>query len=183
MAASVLWQISLALALAGAGLTRRYVEDSTVSPIRRGRVPLRLTLFAGLVTPGALIGWVILLQPDVSDLVDVIPKASLWLLALGGAIFALANATLEEFVWRGILQPKLTAEFGLAWAISLQALSFGIAHAHGFPRGLVGIALAGSWAVVLGVLRHVASGLLAPIVAHVVADSTIACIVIWLSRA
>jgi uncharacterized protein len=64
----------------------------------------------------------------------------------------------------------------------LQAGSFGLQHAHGFPRGVIGVALAGSWAVMLGVLRHRSRGLFAPTLAHVVADATIAVLVLTIVR-
>lgn len=182
MAAGVLWQVSLALPLGAAVLVRHFIASSSGTPIERGHLPIGFTLFAGFITPGALVAWVFLLEPDISDLTGMIPDAPIWLLVIGGSLFALVNAALEEWVWRGLLQPALKAELGLIWAIALQAASFGLAHAHGFPRGAVGVALAGSWAVVLGVLRHVAGGLLAPILAHIVADATIAGIVIWLAR-
>jgi membrane protease YdiL (CAAX protease family) len=171
----------LGLSLVVSVLVQRHIPQSSGPPIKRGRIPLRLTLFAGLVTPGALVGWVYFLEPDVSDLTKLIPEAHIGLLIFGGALFALVNAAFEEWVWRGLLQPALQVEFGLAWAIALQALSFGLAHAYGFPRGPVGVALAGTWAVILGVLRHRANGLLAPFLAHVVADATIAAIMIWLA--
>ncbi len=183
MSVGVLWQLALPLAIMGSAVLSRHVPMSQGPSIEPGRVPIGLTLFAGLVTPGALVGWVHLFEPDISDLVGIIPQQPIYLLALGGAVFALANATFEEWVWRGIFQPTLRAEFGLRWAIVLQAVSFGLAHAHGFPRGVAGVVLAGSWAVLLGILRQVAGGLLAPVLAHVVADAAIASIVIWLARA
>lgn len=182
MAAGVLWQVALVLAVFGAALLHRYIPESGGARVEAGRVPVALTLFAGLVTPGALLGWVYLLEPDLSDLTGMIPNQPIGLLILGGLVFALVNATFEEWVWRGVFQPALGAEFGLSWAIGLQAASFGVMHAHGFPRGVVGVVLAGSWAVILGVLRHLAGGLLAPVLAHIVADATIASIVIVLAR-
>lgn len=187
MAAGLLWQIALPLAIVAAAVVRRFAPQSGDSSqfggmsVVRGRIPLGLTLFAGFVTPGALICWVYLLKPDLSDLTGMIPAQPLGLLILGGVVFAVVNATFEEWVWRGIFQPALHAEFGLTWAIVLQAVSFGVAHTHGFPRGAVGVLLAGTWALILGVLRQVAGGLLAPVLAHLVADATIAGIVIWLA--
>ncbi len=181
VAAGALWQISLALALGLTAGVRRFVPAPGRASFERGKVPVGLTVFAGFITPGALIGWVYFLDPDLSDLTGMIPNSPVGLLVLGGVVFAVANATFEEWVWRGYLQPALSEDFGLAWAVCLQALSFGIAHAHGFPRGAVGVALAGSWAVLLGILRQVSGGLLAPILAHIVADATIASIVIWLA--
>ena len=71
----------------------------------------------------------------------------------------------------------------LGWPVTsrITSLSFGLAHAHGFPRGVIGVVLAGSWAAMLGVLRHHTRGLAAPIVAHVVADATIATVVLVLA--
>jgi membrane protease YdiL (CAAX protease family) len=100
----------------------------------------------------------------------------------GAAAFALFNALFEELIWRGVFQSRLTALFGSPLAIVLQAVSFGVAHAHGFPRGVVGVALVTVWALMLGALRARAAGLLAPLLAHVVADATIACVLVLRAR-
>ncbi|MBN9166016.1 MAG: CPBP family intramembrane metalloprotease [Myxococcales bacterium] len=84
--------------------------------------------------------------------------------------------------WRGILQDRLVPLFGVGGAIVLQAASFGLQHAWGFPRGPVGVVLAGGWAVMLGLLRRHSGGLLSPILAHVVADATIAVLVLGCLR-
>ena len=60
----------------------------------------------------------------------------------------------------------------------LQATSFGVARAHGFPRGVTGVLLAGVWGYLLGLLRQRTGGLLAPVLAHVVADGTIAYVLV-----
>lgn len=132
----------------------------------------------GGVTPLALVGWLRLAHPDLSDVRALVPAAPFALLVAGGAAFALVNAALEEAIWRGLLQSALTRTFGTRWAVALQAISFGLQHAHGIPRGVMGIVLAGAWALMLGALRSRSGGLLAPTVAHVVADATIAVIVL-----
>src|SRR6187399_3121190 len=139
-----------------------------------GRVPAWGTLVCAAVTPVALFLWLRLTHPDISDLVKSVPQTTLPLLVLGGAAFALVNAFFEELIWRGIFQTRLVQLFGAPLAIGTQAVSFGVAHAHGFPRGFVGVLLAGVWGAMLGALRQQAGGLLAPVLAHVVADSTIA---------
>ena len=103
-------------------------------------------------------------------------------LVLGGVGFALVNAALEELIWRGVLADRLDTLVGPGASIALTSLSFGLAHAHGVPRGAIGVVLAGSWAVMLAVLRRHSRGLVAPVVAHVAADSVIAVIVLWLAR-
>ena len=143
-----------------------------------GTVPLAFTFVCAAVTPFALTGWVWLLEPDLTPITSAVPRASMALLLAGGAVFAVVNATLEEWIWRGLLQTELTSLFGVSAAVVLQALSFGSVHAHGFPSGAIGVALATIWALMLGALRQRSGGVLAPIVAHVVADATIAAIVI-----
>jgi membrane protease YdiL (CAAX protease family) len=103
-------------------------------------------------------------------------------LIAGGVGFALVNAALEELLWRGVLIDRLEPLFGPSLAIAISAISFGVQHAHGVPRGPIGVLLAGSWAVMLGMLRKHSKGLLAPILSHVVADATIAVIILVLSR-
>jgi membrane protease YdiL (CAAX protease family) len=158
------------------------VPAAGVPGLATGRVPVAFTIFSGLITPAALLGWFFLFDPDVSDLTALVAGRSLPLVIIGGILFSVATAVFEEGLWRGVAFPALKPHFGVHGAVVLQAVSFGIAHTHGFPRGLVGATLAGSWAVLLGYLRLVSGGLLAPILAHVVADSTIAIIVIVLAQ-
>ncbi len=81
-------------------------------------------------------------------------------------------------IWRGVLQPALADAGGVAFAVVIQAASFGLHHAHGFPRGPIGVGLVFVWALMLGALRHRSRGVLAPLLAHLVADAVIAGIVI-----
>jgi membrane protease YdiL (CAAX protease family) len=104
------------------------------------------------------------------------------MLLLGAIAFAVLNAWMEELIWRGVFQTTLARVWGVPTAIGLQAVSFGVQHAHGFPRGAMGVVLAGSWAAMLGALRVHTRGLRAPVIAHVVADATIAVTVLVVAK-
>lgn len=179
------WQLAMALALGSFAALARYVPRLRPPPgwHARGSVPRAWTLLVGGVTPFALVGWFVALRPDLRDVVDgYVPELPLPILVIGGVGFAVINAMLEELLWRGILQDRLVPLFGVGGAIVLQAASFGLQHAWGFPRGPVGVVLAGGWAVMLGLLRRHSGGLLSPILAHVVADATIAVLVLGCLR-
>ncbi|AFJ43518.1 CPBP family intramembrane glutamic endopeptidase [Francisella orientalis] len=95
-------------------------------------------------------------------------------------IGALLNATVEEIVFRGIIQTELSRVFSVSGAIFLQAFLFaGFHYAGGFPNGLTGFAMTFVYACALGVMRYKVKGLLAPIITHTFADMTIL-IFLWL---
>lgn len=181
VALGLVWQLVLPLALGALALaTGRWPRLGAVH-VPRGGVPGWPTVACAALTPFGLVGWVALLRPDVGDITAAIPDLSPALLALGALGFAGLNAVGEEWVWRGVFQSRLRALFPPLAAVALQAASFGAAHAHGFPRGAIGVLLAGGWGFLLGLLRMRAGGLLAPTLAHVVADATIAALVLgWL---
>jgi membrane protease YdiL (CAAX protease family) len=179
------WQAVMLVALAAFFALGRAFPTLQPSPTWRakGAAPLGWTALVGGVTPVALFGWVFLFRPDLRDVVQAyIPDLPLPVLVVGAVGFAVINATLEELVWRGVLQDRLEPVFGVAAAVVLQAASFGIQHYKGIPRGAVGVLLAGSWALMLGILRRHTRGMLAPILAHVVADAVIAIIVLTYAR-
>jgi membrane protease YdiL (CAAX protease family) len=179
------WQATMAISLAGYALVTRLLGEPWPSRalLQRGTVPIGWTCVVAGVTPVALVTWVMVLRPDLHDVVDrYLPNLPLPALLAGAFGFALVNAVLEELIWRGVIQDRLDPLFGPAMAIALQALSFGLQHAHGIPRGVVGVVLAGSWAVMLGMLRRHTRGLLAPFLAHVVADTVVASIVLFYAR-
>ncbi|WP_437817418.1 CPBP family intramembrane glutamic endopeptidase [Sorangium sp. So ce1078] len=185
MRLGVVWQLAMILALAGYGGLSRLVPALRPPEGWRaaGGLPKGWTALVGGVTPVALVGWLAIARPDLRDITgSELLQVSTPVLIAGGAVFAVLNATLEEAIWRGVLQPSLAAAWGARAAVALQAASFGAQHAHGFPRGLLGVFLAGSWAVMLGLLRQHSRGLLAPVLAHVVADATIAALVIGMIR-
>jgi membrane protease YdiL (CAAX protease family) len=177
------WQATLLLALLAYAAAGRFCPALRPSPSwrARGRFAWGWTALVGGVTPIALTAWLLLFRPDLRD-VARFPDFPLLVLIVGGAGFAVVNATLEEAIWRGVLQDRLESVFPAAAAVALQAISFGLQHMHGVPRGPAGVLLAGSCAVMLGLLRRHTRGMLAPVAAHVVADTTIAAIVIFYVR-
>lgn len=182
MLTGIVWQVVMAVALLMSALVGRLAPSARPGPgaLGRGRLPWAATLVTGAITPLALGLWVALWQPDLGDVVSAyVPEVPLAVLVIGGVAFALVNAALEELIWRGVMQDALGRVLGsTVLVVGLQALSFGVAHAHGVPRGPMGVLMAGSWAVLLGLLRRHAGGLLAPFVAHVVADAAIAVIIL-----
>jgi uncharacterized protein len=112
-------------------------------------------------------------RPDVGSLADQLPLCLPVPVIMAGALFAALNALLEEVIFRGILLDGLTSAVGGTWAVLVQALAFGVGHAHGYPPGTLGIVLAATYGLMLGVLRLRAGGLAAPWIAHVFADAAI----------
>jgi membrane protease YdiL (CAAX protease family) len=108
---------------------------------------------------------------------------SLWLLLPGAVLFACANAAAEELFYRGIFMEALLGTVAVMPAVVLQAVSYGLQHTQGFPSGPLGVTLATVYGLVLGVIRLKANGLLAPWLAHVVADLTIIALIAWYAAA
>jgi len=178
----LLWQPLMAVAL-GLLAIAAWRRPNLRVKIGRGNVPWLATLATAAVTPLALAIWVAWLHPDLRDVAQrYVPSLPLGLLVFGGLLFVVSNAALEELIWRGVFQDGLERVWGSGMAIAIQSISFGILHAHGVPRGISGVILAGVWAAMLGMLRHRAGGLLAPFLAHTVADGAIAVIVFAMYR-
>lgn len=121
----------------------------------------------------ALVAWTVLLKPDLSRQIALLPAWPLPALVGAGLAFSVINALLEEVVWRGILQTWLHAIVGPALAVVIQALSFGASHYGGFPSGFAGMGLAFIYGLMIGALALRSRGLLAPIIAHIAADAVI----------
>ncbi len=128
----------------------------------------------------ALVAWWLLARPDVSDLTlasglrHAVAHPAVLAVALLG--WSALNAVAEELFFRGALQHALTASLGRTAGIAAQALTFGLIHYRGFPRGWSGVVLATTFGLMVGALRQRAGGLLAPWLAHVAADVVIAII-------
>jgi membrane protease YdiL (CAAX protease family) len=181
-ATGLAWQATMPIALAAFLFV--LPARPALGPLREpvGRVPAWGTFACAAVTPVALAAWFVLFGADLGDITRRLRELGPTELALGAAGFVLVNAFCEELIWRGVIQSRLTALLPERDAIFVQAISFGAQHVHGFPRGAAGVVLASVWAIGLGMLRRSAGGLLAPILAHIVADATIAAIVIFWAR-
>jgi uncharacterized protein len=157
--------------------------------LRRGKLSREaLLLIAGAIVTSstALLAWHTLMRPDVRDIItQFFPSTPVpWpLLALGAVAFSMLNAAVEEGAYRGVLLHSLTDATGnVTLAMVVQATAFGVAHLHGFPRGAVGMGLAGIYGLMIGAIRLRSRGMLAPWLAHVAADMTIVGILVMLAR-
>ncbi|MGZ3656656.1 MAG: CPBP family glutamic-type intramembrane protease [Bdellovibrionota bacterium] len=149
---------------------------------RRGRLD-RITWFllilTSLLSALALILWALWTNylGVATQMIAPLKAAPRWfsLLVLVPG-FALANAAAEEAVYRGVIQYALEKVFAQrAWlALALQASAFAAAHfIAGFPNGKIGYLMTFVYALLLGWLRRRTNGMLAPYIAHVVADTVI----------
>jgi len=135
-----------------------------------------------LISSGGLLAWVFLFHPDLSDLVRVVPPGAPLLLLVVGIAFSVFNAIWEECILKGIGWNSLQLVFRRDWHINTsQAALFGIIHIGGFPRGWVGVLMATLYGLVLGIIREVSAGMLAPIATHIFADATIFLILYFIS--
>ena len=103
----------------------------------------------------------------------LLPLQSLGGVLLAGATFAILNASLEEFVFRGVLFDALEAEWGTRFSLVTTSVLFALGHLRGYPPGFGGACLAGVFGLALGAMRVRTGGLALPILAHIGADGTI----------
>ena len=134
-----------------------------------------LVAATALLSGAALVGWVVLYNPNLEHHLQVLRTVPIWAYPLAAVGFALFNAALEEVVFRGVMMEALDSALGEGRAsITLQALSFAAFHyITGFPNGAVGFLMVAVYGGMLGILRRRARGLLAPWVAHIAADAVI----------
>jgi uncharacterized protein len=143
-----------------------------------------LSLAAWLLSAAALLSWYLLLHPNVADILEAfVPDLPLGLLIVGGLIFSMVTAAVEEGAFRGVILNALDRSLGPGFAaLLLQALAFGAIHLRGFPGGWIGVGLACIYGLLMGVIRRRAGGMFAPWIAHVLTDVMIAGIVLFLAR-
>ena len=148
---------------------------------RLGRREWRWIALTVLVSSSALVIWFVAARPDLAAMKAKVPAWSPPWLVFAGICFACGNAFAEEVIFRGLIQQALTAAFGRIGGLGLQAAAFGLLHIHGFPSGWSGVGLAAIYGLMLGAIRLVSRGLLAPWVAHIFADLTIFGILVLLA--
>jgi hypothetical protein len=183
-------QISLAAALiAYTWATRRTSWlRGTATWIKRGTLDTDVWLLIGgcaVIAAVALGAWYSILRPNMTDIVEAyVPPAPVPLLILGGLLFSMFNAAVEEGAYRGVIQNGLETTLGIGTtALCLQAAAFGALHIRGgFPRGWIGVGLATVYGLMMGTIRRRSGGMLAPWIAHVLTDMVIASIILAFER-
>jgi membrane protease YdiL (CAAX protease family) len=154
----------------------------TAPRLALGRVdgwPLAAAVALSLATVVALMVFQELVHPDVADLAAGLPVAAFGNLLFAGICFSVANAALEELVFRGILWEVVAAEWNGGVALGATTVVFGLGHLHGYPPGPIGASLAGVFGLALGLLRWWTGGLGLAIAVHVCADATIFSLLSW----
>ena len=146
--------------------------DAARLPRRRCVAARRRVCVVAAIALGA---WYALFRPNLTDLVAAfVPAAPVVPLVLGGLLFSMLNATVEEGAYRGVIQHGLETTIGLGMsALVLQAAAFGALHINGFPRGWAGVGLATMYGLMMGAVRRRSGGMLAPWIAHVLTDIVI----------
>ncbi len=178
------WPLTLVIVLAlyagllGAfGPLRRRVDWFVRGRI--DRVSVLLAVSFTVLAAIALVLWRFTSGADMTRYRAFVPTdiATPWVF-LGLIPFAALNAAFEEILWRGALWRELERPWGRAAALVITSVSFGLAHARGFPSGVVGVGLATIYGVMMGIIRMRTRGLLGPWAAHVIADVVIYAMVV-----
>lgn len=132
-----------------------------------------------VVSVAGLVIWQSLLDGQLPSTYRQLTESVAPPVAVAGALgFTIVNGAIEDSIFFGVLLTPLLRHFPSGLAVVMTALAFGLAHFNGVPNGLVGIVLAGTWALMLGYLRTRTGGMLATYLAHVVADATIVAVLI-----
>ncbi len=146
--------------------------------IRLGEInkkAMKLIIATVVVSSLALIGWVILMKPDLKHHLALFPELPLWVYPIAGIGFALLNAVMEEAIFRGIFMEAIDSALGAGYgAVCIQAVPFAALHyVAGFPNGVLGVVMVFIYGVMLGAIRRISKGIVAPVIAHSAADLTI----------
>lgn len=150
----------------------------SVGWIRRGNINsdvIKLIIATIFISSIALIGWVILTKPGIEHHLVLVPELPYWTYPFIGFGFAIFNAVMEEAIFRGIVMEALDSALGAGyWSVGIQAIPFAALHYFtGFPNGILGFIMVLIYGVILGTIRRLSKGMLAPLAAHVAADITI----------
>ena len=166
------------LVVYGAAATAVPKLRQTIGWLHKGRfhpAVIKLSIATIVVSGIGLVGWVLLTKPDLAYHFELIPALPFWAYPLAGVGFAFFNAAMEEAVFRGIMMEALDSALGPgSWSVVIQASAFAAFHyVAGFPNGPLGFVMVLVYGILLGAIRRVSNGMLAPLLAHVAADLTI----------
>jgi CAAX protease family protein len=153
----------------------------TAPGVRTGRLagaPFGFAVALAIATSVVLVTFHFTAHPDVSDLAARLPESVFGSLLLAGAFFSVANAALEEIVFRGFYWSMIADEWNDRVALFLTSIMFGALHVHGYPPGPLGAVLAGLYGLALGLLRWWTGGIGLAFACHIFADATIYALVV-----
>jgi len=160
---------------------------SELSWLRLGEVTMSMWLLVGatgIVSAVGLVVWALWtdnfgIGAQMVAGVSHLPVVALVLIVI--PMFAAFNAVTEETIFRGVLYTSVARSSQSVWfANVVQAVAFAALHFEmGFPNGWVGYGMLTVYALVLGYLRIQTGGLLASVVAHIIADLVIGYIVLF----
>ena len=173
------WYLALPLLIYGVIVLVMGPLRRTAPKLAFGRMsgrPLVGAAILALTTTSVLVGFQVLIRPDVNDLAAKLPVDWFGNLFLAGVCFSVVNAALEELIFRGILWEVISEEWNNLTALGVTAVLFGVGHIDGYPPGPIGAILAGLYGIALGGLRWWTGGLALATACHVGADATIFCI-------
>lgn len=148
---------------------KEYYLNLTALKLNKGVLEGGIVL---IISVSALFIWANTSSSELEPLRRMIPDSSAIQLVFVALGFALINAFLEEWLFRGVFQEtllKLNLNFSLATFI--QATLFAIAHYKlGVPSGSIGFAMTFIYACALTFLVRKTGSLLVPILAHIFTD-------------
>lgn len=175
----VLWPLPglAALLVAGVWAWRRGRWSQWREWLRIGRIGRFAWTMWGLIVVLTVLGlltWNHLFDGELPRAYQQLAQDAPVPVAMAGAlVFLVINGAIEDSIWAGVLL-SATERVVPSWlAVGVVAASFGLAHLHGVPGGPVGVVLAGSWGLVLALLRIRTGGMGATYLAHIAADATI----------
>jgi membrane protease YdiL (CAAX protease family) len=149
---------------------------STFRPWRFGRVTLpglAATIVLAFGSAAVLLLFESRSHPDLRGFAAVLRGTLAGSVLLFGITFSIANAVIEEIIFRGILFDAAESQWGVWPAVAITTVLFGLGHLHGYPPGAFGAVLAAVFGLCLACLRVYTGGLGLPIIAHIAADATI----------
>ncbi len=183
----VVWPIPqfIGLVVAGGVLARRGWQLPAWFAAGAPDRPARLLAILSIpLTTIALVAFIASGRTDLESATEGLQSLPTWSLPLVGLGFVLVNPTVEEILFRGLLQTMVTDVSGRpAAGIATQAIAFGAIHLDGVPGGPLGVVMAAGWGAVLGIVRHRTGSIRLVWVVHVLANVAIYTAVVSLALA
>lgn len=171
------WRVGFGRVDSGVSLTLGLGNISALgreTSLKRPPSPWHRLLFGGYALACALI--LVSMQAPVAF--GPFRSGTVWPLLPGIALAAVANATAEEYIFRGVMQPTLMRVGGIGAALWVQGALFGLMH-WGLGAGILAalpVSLAiGYGSVIWGKAAYDTGGMAWVIVAHTMIDVAIMC--------